>query len=205
MIGSFLHGSMANALPHAIGAQLAYPGRQVVSMSGDGGLSMLLGELITVAAHRLPVKIVVFNNSTLGMVKLEMLVDGLPDFGVDVPDADYAAVARALGFHAVRVDGPVPHRGRVPGSLRAPGAVAGRARHRPQGAVPPAEDHGRAGPGLRHSDVQSRPKPGRGRGGEHGTEQPPEHPAALRRFEFARNVRFRRSSPANWRVSGELR
>ena len=106
MIGSFLHGSMANALPHAIGAQLAYPGRQVVSVSGDGGLSMLLGELITVAAHRLPVNVVVFNNSTLGMVKLEMLVDGLPDFGVDVPDANYAAVARALGFHAVRVTDP---------------------------------------------------------------------------------------------------
>lgn len=106
LIGSYLHGSMANALPHAIGAQVAYPGRQVISVSGDGGLSMLLGELITVAAHRLPVNVVVFNNSTLGMVKLEMLVDGLPDFGVDVPDADYSAVARALGFHAVRVTDP---------------------------------------------------------------------------------------------------
>src|SRR5262249_52410116 len=63
VIGSFLHGTMANALPHAIGAQLAYPGRQVISMSGDGGLGMLLGELLTVALHRLPVKIVVFNNS----------------------------------------------------------------------------------------------------------------------------------------------
>ena len=106
LIGSYLHGSMANALPHAIGAQLAFPGRQVISVSGDGGLSMLLGELITVAAHKLPVNVVVFNNSTLGMVKLEMLVDGLPDFGVDVPDADYAGVARALGFHAVRVADP---------------------------------------------------------------------------------------------------
>ena len=83
VIGSFLHGTMANALPHAIGAQFAYPGRQVISMSGDGGLGMLLGELLTVAPHRLPVKIVIFNNSSLGMVKLEMLVDGLPDFGTD--------------------------------------------------------------------------------------------------------------------------
>jgi pyruvate dehydrogenase (quinone) len=115
LIGSYLHGSMANALPHAIGAQLAYPGRQVVSVSGDGGLSMLLGELITVAAHKLPVNVVVFNNSTLGMVKLEMLVDGLPDFGVDVPDADYAGVARALGFHAVRVTDPA----RIEGASRA--------------------------------------------------------------------------------------
>ncbi|MCD4851894.1 pyruvate dehydrogenase [Arthrobacter sp. AK01] len=106
LIGSFLHGSMANAVPHAIGAQVAYPGRQVVSVSGDGGLSMLLGELITIAAHKLPVNVVVFNNSTLGMVKLEMLVDGLPDFGVDVPDANYAGVAKALGFHAVRVTDP---------------------------------------------------------------------------------------------------
>ncbi|ROQ38234.1 pyruvate dehydrogenase (quinone) [Frondihabitans sp. PhB188] len=106
IIGSYLHGSMANALPQAVGAAFAYPGRQVVSMSGDGGLSMLLGELVTVAAYKVPVKIVVFNNSTLGLVKVEMLVAGLPDFGVDVPPTDYAAVARALGIHAVRVEDP---------------------------------------------------------------------------------------------------
>lgn len=106
LIGSYLHGSMANALPHAIGAQLAYPGRQVVSVSGDGGLSMLLGELLTAAAYKLPINVLVFNNSTLGMVKLEMLVDGLPDFGVDVPEANYAEVARAMGYHAERVTDP---------------------------------------------------------------------------------------------------
>ena len=106
LIGSYLHGSMANALPQAIGAQAAYPERQVISVSGDGGLSMLLGELITAAAHKLPVNVVVFNNSTLGMVKLEMLVDGLADFGVDVPDTNYAAIAAAMGFHAVRVSDP---------------------------------------------------------------------------------------------------
>lgn len=106
LIGSFLHGSMANALPQAIGASLSHPGRQVISVSGDGGLSMLLGELITAAAYDLPVTIVVFNNSTLGMVKLEMLVDGLPDFGVDVPGVDYAGMAAALGFHTERVDHP---------------------------------------------------------------------------------------------------
>ncbi|WP_226437072.1 pyruvate dehydrogenase [Rhodococcus yananensis] len=105
-LSSALHGSMANALPHAIGAQIAAPGRQVVSVSGDGGLSMLLGELITVVMYRLPVKIVLFDNSTLGMVKLEMLVDGLADFGVDVPQVDYARVAEALGFHARRVEDP---------------------------------------------------------------------------------------------------
>ncbi|MGN5732630.1 MULTISPECIES: pyruvate dehydrogenase [Arthrobacter] len=106
LIGSYLHGSMANALPQAIGAQAAHPVRQVISISGDGGLSMLLGELITAAAHKLPVNVVVFNNSTLGMVKLEMLVDGLADFGVDVPDTNYAAIATAMGFHAMRVTDP---------------------------------------------------------------------------------------------------
>ena len=75
-------------------------------MSGDGGLSMLLGELVTIATLNIPVKVVVFNNSTLGMVKLEMLVEGLPDFGVDVPHTNYAAVAAAMGIHAVRVEDP---------------------------------------------------------------------------------------------------
>ena len=104
LIGSFLHGSMANALPMALGAQVAFPDRQVVSASGDGGLSMLLGELITAKMYNLPVKVVVFNNSTLGMVKLEMLVNGLPDFQTDVPDTNYAEIARAIGFHAERVE-----------------------------------------------------------------------------------------------------
>ena len=90
VIGSFLHGTMANALPHAIGAACAYPGRQVVAMSGDGGLSMLLGELLTVRMHDLPITIVVFNNSALSMVELEMLVEGLPPFGTDNGDVNYA-------------------------------------------------------------------------------------------------------------------
>lgn len=106
VIGSFLHGSMANALPHAIGAQLAYPGRQVISMSGDGGLGMLLGELLTVAKYQLPVKIVTFNNSALGMVQLEMLADGLPDYQTDNGSFDYAAIAAAVGIRSVRVEQP---------------------------------------------------------------------------------------------------
>ncbi|WAL63563.1 pyruvate dehydrogenase [Amycolatopsis cynarae] len=106
VIGSFLHGSMANALPHAIGAQFAFPGRQVISMSGDGGLGMLLGELLTVRLHDLPIKIVTFDNSSLGMVKLEMLVDGLPDYQTDHRAVDYAAIARAAGLHALRVTDP---------------------------------------------------------------------------------------------------
>lgn len=111
LIGSFLHGSMANALPHAIGAQVAFPNRQVISVSGDGGLSMLLGELVTARMYNLPIKVVVFNNSTLGMVKLEMLVNGLPDYGTDVHDVNYAEVASAIGFHGERVTEPSRLRG----------------------------------------------------------------------------------------------
>jgi pyruvate dehydrogenase (quinone) len=107
VIGSFLHGSMANALPHAIGAQLAYPGRQVISMSGDGGLGMLFGELLTVAFHDIPVKIVTFNNSALGMIKLEMMVDGFPSYQTDFAPVDYAAIAKAAGIFSVRVEQPV--------------------------------------------------------------------------------------------------
>ena len=121
VIGSFLHGTMANALPHAIGAQFAYPGRQVISMSGDGGLGMLLGELLTVALHRLPVKIVTFNNSTLGMVKLEMLVSGLPDFGTDHARVDYAAIAKAAGIHAIRIEHPKDIRAGLMDALNHPG------------------------------------------------------------------------------------
>ena len=121
LIGSLLHGSMANALPMALGAQVAYPDRQVVSVSGDGGLSMLLGELITAKMYDLPVKVVVFNNSTLGMVKLEMLVNGLPDFQTDVPDTNYAEIARAIGFHAERVEDASRLEGAYREAFAAPG------------------------------------------------------------------------------------
>jgi len=104
LIGSFNHGSMANAMPQAIGAQLAFPKRQVISMSGDGGFSMLMGDLLTIAQYDLPLKLVVYNNSTLGMVKLEMRVAGLEDFGVDVPDVNFAKIAEAVGIRGFRVE-----------------------------------------------------------------------------------------------------
>jgi pyruvate dehydrogenase (quinone) len=104
LIGSFNHGSMANAMPQAIGAQLAFPKRQVISMSGDGGFAMLMGDLLTIAQYDLPVKLVVYNNSTLGMVKLEMRVAGLEDFGVDVPQVNFAKVAEAVGIRGFRVE-----------------------------------------------------------------------------------------------------
>ncbi|WP_433871632.1 pyruvate dehydrogenase [Saccharopolyspora sp. CA-218241] len=121
MLGSFVHGSMANALPQAIGAQQTDRRRQVISMSGDGGLSMLLGDLLTLRTHDLPVKVVVFNNSSLGMVKLEMLVDGMPDFGTDHDGIDYAAIATAAGLHAVRVRRPSEVREALAEALRRPG------------------------------------------------------------------------------------
>jgi pyruvate dehydrogenase (quinone) len=97
VLGSFRHGSMANALPHAVGAQLAAPNRQVVSISGDGGLSMLMGELITAHTHQLPLTVVVFNNSSLGMIRLEMMVAGYPYYQTDHGLVDYAAIAAACG------------------------------------------------------------------------------------------------------------
>lgn len=106
IIGSFSHGSMANALPQAIGAQFTDRGRQVVSMSGDGGFSMLMGDFLTLVQYDLPVKVVLFNNSSLGMVELEMLVSGLPSYGTTNKNPDFAAIARAAGAYGVRVEKP---------------------------------------------------------------------------------------------------
>lgn len=123
VIGSFIHGSMANALPHAIGAQFAYPKRQVISMSGDGGLGMLLGELLTVRLHDLPIKILTFNNSSLDMVKLEMLSSGYPDFETDHRPVNYAAIAEAIGIDAVRVENPAEVRGALTEAMARSGPV----------------------------------------------------------------------------------
>ncbi|MEU7023984.1 pyruvate dehydrogenase [Streptomyces sp. NPDC046203] len=106
IIGSFSHGSMANALPQAIGAQFTDPERQVVSMSGDGGFSMLMGDFLTLVQYGLPVKVIVFNNSSFGMVELEMLVSGMPSYGTTNKNPDFAAVARACGAYGVRVEKP---------------------------------------------------------------------------------------------------
>jgi pyruvate dehydrogenase (quinone) len=103
MLGSYNLGSMANAMPQALGAQALDRARQVIAFCGDGGLTMLLGELITAAHHELPVKLVVFNNGRLGMVKLEQEQAGLPEFGTVLGDVDLAAVARACGMHGIRV------------------------------------------------------------------------------------------------------
>ncbi|WP_328928319.1 pyruvate dehydrogenase [Streptomyces sp. NBC_00190] len=106
IIGSFSHGSMANALPQAIGAQFTDRNRQVVSLSGDGGFSMLMGDFLTLVQYDLPVKVLLFNNSSLGMVELEMLVSGLPSYGTTNKNPDFAAIARAAGAYGVRVEKP---------------------------------------------------------------------------------------------------
>jgi pyruvate dehydrogenase (quinone) len=103
LIGSFNHGSMANALPHAIGAQACQPGRQVVSLSGDGGLAMLLGELITLRQQHLPVKIVVFNNGALSFVELEMKAAGIVTYGTDLDNPDFAGIAKSAGLFGAQV------------------------------------------------------------------------------------------------------
>ncbi|MGF6648400.1 ubiquinone-dependent pyruvate dehydrogenase [Paraburkholderia sp. GAS82] len=102
--GSFNHGSMANAMPQALGAQGANPGRQVVSLSGDGGLSMLLGDLLTARQLDLPIKVVVFNNSLLGFVSMELKAGGYLDTNVDLSKTDFAAIAKAAGIFSIRVE-----------------------------------------------------------------------------------------------------
>ena len=106
LLGSFNHGSMANALPQAIGAQAANPDRQVISLSGDGGFTMLMGDLLTLVQRKLPVKLVIFNNGTLGFVELEMKAAGLLETGVELQNPDFAAMARAAGLDAIRVEDP---------------------------------------------------------------------------------------------------
>src|SRR6516162_11147514 len=123
LLGSFNHGSMANALPQAIGAQLAYPGRQVISLSGDGGLSMLLGELLTVAQYQLPVKIVLFDNHRLGMVQLEQEAAGLPHYGVELKNPNFAALAEAVGLVGLRVEDPAEVRPALQQALETKGPV----------------------------------------------------------------------------------
>jgi pyruvate dehydrogenase (quinone) len=106
LIGSWVHGSMANAMPHALGAQAAQTGRQVISLSGDGGFTMLMGDLITLTQMKLPVKVVIFNNGVLGFVALEMKAAGFVDTNVDLDNPDFASMARAMGIFARRVEDP---------------------------------------------------------------------------------------------------
>jgi pyruvate dehydrogenase (quinone) len=106
LIGSFWHGSMANAMAQAIGAQAAFPGRQVVSMSGDGGFAMLMGDLLSLTQLKLPVKVVVFNNGKLGFVELEQMSTGFLTTGTELENPNFAAMAEAVGIRGIRIEKP---------------------------------------------------------------------------------------------------
>ena len=123
LLGSFTHGSMANALPQAIGAQCLYPDRQVISLSGDGGFGMMMGDFLTLAQYGLPVKVVIYNNGTLGMVKLEQNVAGLRDFGTQLQNPNFANVAEAMGARGIRVEDPSEVRPAIQRALAEDGPV----------------------------------------------------------------------------------
>jgi pyruvate dehydrogenase (quinone) len=106
LLGSFTHGSMANALPQAIGAQVSHPDRQVIAMCGDGGLAMLMGDLLTLRQLRLPVKVIVFRNDSLAFVELEMKAGGILDFGTDLDNPSFAKIAEAAGFLGLTAETP---------------------------------------------------------------------------------------------------
>jgi pyruvate dehydrogenase (quinone) len=106
LLGSFVHGSMANALPQAIGAQASHPRRQVITLSGDGGLAMLLGDLLSLRQLGLPVKLVVFKNNSLGFVELEMKAAGFLDFATDLRNPDFAKIAEAAGLLGLTAETP---------------------------------------------------------------------------------------------------
>jgi pyruvate dehydrogenase (quinone) len=106
LLGSFWHGSMANAMAQAIGAQAAFPGRQVISLSGDGGFSMLLGDFLSLVQLGLPVKVVVFNNGALGFIELEQKSTGFLPFGTDFKNPNFAAMAEAVGIRGIRLEDP---------------------------------------------------------------------------------------------------
>jgi pyruvate dehydrogenase (quinone) len=113
LLGSFNHGSMANAMPQAIGAQLTYPERQVISLSGDGGFSMLMGDFLTIRQLKLPIKIILFNNGALAFVELEMKAAGLLEHGTTLDNPNFAQMAEAIGIRGIRVEDPGDLKGAV--------------------------------------------------------------------------------------------
>jgi pyruvate dehydrogenase (quinone) len=141
LLGSFNHASMAGGLPQAIGAQLTFPGRQVISMSGDGGLAMLLGELLTLRQLNLPVKIVLFRNDSLAFVNLEMVSAGFLDFGTDLKNPDFAALARSAGLLGLSVASSEQLRPALTEALSYPGpALVEVAVSRQEIVLPPSID-----------------------------------------------------------------
>ena len=123
LVGSFNHGSMANALPQALGAQAAFPGRQVISLSGDGGFTMLMGDVLSLRQLDLPVKVVIFNNGSLGFVAMEMKAAGYLDTGTSLDNPDFAAMAEAIGIKGIRIESPEALEAGLAEALGHPGPV----------------------------------------------------------------------------------
>ena len=180
ILASFSHGSMANAMPQAIGAKVGSPDRQVIALCGDGGFSMLMGELLTAAGLDIPVKLMVFNNSTLGMVRAEMMVVGYQPWGTDVKNPDFGALATAAGIHGERVEKADDIRPAIERAFAHPGPGADRLRHRPARARRAAAHDDRGGQGLRADHGQARLHRRRRRGLAAGQVQHPRRrPGAL--------------------------
>ena len=118
LLGSFNHGSMANALPQAIGAQVSHPSRQVVTLSGDGGLAMLMGDLLSLRQLQAPVKIIVFKNDSLAFVELEMKAAGILEFGTDLQNPDFAKMAEGAGLLGLTAETPDQVRPMIAQALR---------------------------------------------------------------------------------------
>ena len=139
LLGSFWHGSMANAMAQAIGAQAAFPGRQVISLSGDGGFTMLMGDFLSLAQLGLPVKVVVFNNGALGFIELEQKSVGFLDFGTGFKNPNFAAMAEAVGIKGIRLEKPSDVEAGISAALRHDGPVLVDAVvNRTELAMPPA-------------------------------------------------------------------
>jgi pyruvate dehydrogenase (quinone) len=139
LVGSFNHGSMANSLLHSIGAQAAFRDRQVISMSGDGGFTMMMGEFVTLIQTGLPVKVVVLNNGTLGFVEMEMKASGFLDTGCDLKNPNFAAMANAMGIKGVRVEHPEELEGALREAFAHPGpALVDVVSARQELAMPPS-------------------------------------------------------------------
>jgi pyruvate dehydrogenase (quinone) len=139
LVGSFNHGSMANSLLHSIGAQAAFRDRQVISMSGDGGFTMMMGEFLTLIQTGLPVKVVVLNNGTLGFVEMEMKASGFIDTGCDLKNPNFAAMANAIGIKGVRVEHPAELEGALAEAFAHPGpALVDVVSARQELVMPPA-------------------------------------------------------------------
>jgi pyruvate dehydrogenase (quinone) len=146
LLGSFWHGSMANAMAQAIGAQAAFPWRQVISLSGDGGFTMLMGDLLSLSQLELPVKVIVFNNGSLGFIELEQKASGFLDTGTELVNPNFAAMAEAAGIKGVRIVDPAEVEGKLAKALAHPGpALVDAVVNRMELAMPP--DH-RDGQGL---------------------------------------------------------